>query len=70
MARHLHNTDDEEWQKEKRGRVLDATLLMGWVLLPYTLLLEFDGLETAPAGGDAEGSSARNGRDAEGGGNR
>jgi multicomponent Na+:H+ antiporter subunit B len=42
VATLLRKTDDEEWRKERRGRVLDSTLLMGWILLPYTLLLGFD----------------------------
>lgn len=42
VATLLRKTDGEAWRKEKRGRVLDSTMLMGWILLPYTLLLGFD----------------------------
>lgn len=42
VATLLRKTDDEEWRRRTEGRVLDSTLLMGWILLPFTLLLGFD----------------------------
>lgn len=42
VATLLRKTDDDALRTRTEGRVLDSTLLMGWILLPYTLLLGFD----------------------------
>lgn len=42
VATLLRKTDGDRWRKRSGGRVLDSTLLMGWLLLPYTLLLGLD----------------------------
>lgn len=42
VATLLRKTDRDRWRRRTGGRVLDSTRLMGWVLLPYTLLLGLD----------------------------
>lgn len=42
VATLLRKTDGDRWRRRTGGRVLDSTLLMGWILLPYTLLLGLD----------------------------
>lgn len=42
VATLLRKTDGDRWRRRTGGRVLDSTLLMGWILFPYTLLLGFD----------------------------
>lgn len=43
VATLLRKADDEEWRTRRHtGRVLDSTLLAGWVLLPVTLIIGFD----------------------------
>lgn len=42
VATILRKSDDEEHRKEAGGRVLDSTVLVGWILLPATILLGLD----------------------------
>lgn len=42
VATLLRKTDGDAWRARTAGRVLDSTLLMGWILLPVTVLLGFD----------------------------
>lgn len=42
VATLLRKTKDEEWRERAGGRVLDSTLLMGWILFPATVLIGFD----------------------------
>ena len=43
VATLLRKADDEEWRTRREvGRVIDSTLLAGWILIPVTLVIGFD----------------------------